>query len=216
MQAWKLGPALAAGNTVVMKPAELTSLTALRIGELICEAGFPDGVVNIVPGWGKEAGEALFKHPGVDKIAFTGSTAVGMHIMRHAHEHNLKRVTLELGGKSANIIMDDADMDLAIQSSQFGLFFNMGQCCVAGSRLFVHENIYDEFVRRSVEAAKTAVIGDPMNPGTTQGPQVSAAQRDKILKYIELGKKEGAKLLTGGARHGSKGHFVQPTVFADV
>lgn len=216
MQAWKLGPALAAGNTVVMKPAELTSLSALRVGELICEAGFPDGVVNIVPGWGKEAGEALFKHPDVDKVAFTGSTAVGMHIMRHAHEHSLKRVTLELGGKSANIIMDDADIDLAIEQSQFGLFFNMGQCCVAGSRLFVHERIYDEFVHRSVEAAKKSVVGDPKDKNTTQGPQISAAQRDKILKYIELGKKEGAKLLTGGNKHGSKGFYVQPTVFADV
>lgn len=174
MQAWKLGPALAAGNTVVMKPAELTSLSALRVGELICEAGFPNGVVNLIAGWGKEAGEALFKHKDVDKVAFTGSTAVGLHIMRNAHEHNLKRVTLELGGKSANIIMDDADIDLAIEQSQFGLFFNQGQCCVAGSRLFVHENIYDEFVRRSVEAAKKSIIGDPLNPNTTQGPQVSA------------------------------------------
>jgi aldehyde dehydrogenase (NAD+) len=170
MQAWKLGPALAAGCTVVMKPAELTSLSALRVGELICEAGFPEGVVNIIPGWGKEAGESLIRHGDVDKIAFTGSTAVGLHIMKNAHEQNLKRITLELGGKSANIIMDDADIDLALHQSQFGLFFNMGQCCCAGSRLFVHENIYDEFVKKSVEAAKKSVLGDPMDQRTTQGP----------------------------------------------
>lgn len=175
MQAWKLGPSLAAGCTVVMKPAELTSLSALRVGELIVEAGFPNGVVNLVPGWGKEAGEAIVRHKDVDKVAFTGSTAVGLHIMRNAHDQNLKRITLELGGKSANIIMDDADIDAAIQQSQFGLYFNMGQCCCAGSRVFVHEAIYDEFVRKSVLAAKNSRLGDPLSTHTTQGPQISEA-----------------------------------------
>ena len=216
MQAWKLGPALAAGCTVVMKPAELTSLSALRVGELIIEAGFPNGVVNLVPGWGKEAGEALVRHKEVDKIAFTGSTAVGLHIMRNAHDQNLKRITLELGGKSANIIMDDADIDAAIQQSQFGLYFNMGQCCCAGSRLFVHEAIYDEFVKKSVAAAKNSKLGDPLSPHTTQGPQISEAQRQKILNFVAAGKKEGANLLTGGGKWGSKGYYVEPTVFSDV
>ena len=166
MQAWKLGPALATGCTVVMKPAEQTPLTALRIGELIMEAGFPEGVVNILPGFGPSAGQALAQHPLVDKVAFTGSTEVGYEIMRTAHKDNLKRVTLELGGKSANIILDDADIDLAIKQSQLGLFMNMGQCCSAGSRLYVQEKIYDEFVKRSVEAAKARKIGDPFHHET--------------------------------------------------
>lgn len=170
MQAWKLGPALAAGATVVMKPAELTSLSALRMAELICEAGFPDGVVNMVPGLGNVAGEAILHNKDVDKVAFTGSTAIGLHIMKTAHDDNLKRITLELGGKSANIIMEDADIDAAVAQSQLGLFFNMGQCCCAGSRLFVHENIYDEFVKKSVAAAKAAKIGNPLDPETSQGP----------------------------------------------
>lgn len=216
MQAWKLGPALAAGCTVVMKPAELTSLTALRVGELITEVGFPNGVVNILPGWGKEAGEAIVGHGDIDKVAFTGSTAVGLHIMKSAHEKNLKRITLELGGKSANIIMDDADIDAAIEQSRFGLFFNMGQCCTAGSRVFVHEAIYDEFVRKAAIAANSAKVGDPLSTSTTHGPQISEGQRQKILGYIESGKKDGANLLTGGKKWGTKGYFVEPTVFADV
>lgn len=166
MQSWKLGPALAAGNTIVMKPAEQTPLTAMRVGELIMEAGFPAGVVNILPGYGPTAGASLAQHPLVDKVAFTGSTEIGYEIMRSAHKHNLKRITLELGGKSANIIMDDADMDLAIAQSQLGLFLNQGQCCCAGSRLFVHERIYDEFVKKSVEAAKKRQVGDPFNAKT--------------------------------------------------
>jgi aldehyde dehydrogenase (NAD+) len=165
MLAWKLGPALAAGNTVVMKPAEQTPLTALRIAELIMEAGFPPGVVNMLPGYGPTAGASLAQHALVDKVAFTGSTEVGLDIMKNAHKHNLKRVTLELGGKSANIIMDDADLDLALQQSQIGLFLNQGQCCVAGSRLFVHEKIYDEFVQKSVDAAKARKVGDPFQKG---------------------------------------------------
>ena len=216
MQAWKLAPALAAGCTVVMKTAEQTPLSALRVGELIKEAGFPDGVVNILSGFGEDAGAHLSTHPHVDKVAFTGSTEVGLKIMRNSSRYSLKRVTLELGGKSANIIMDDADLDLAIQQAHLGIFFNHGQCCIAGSRLFVHEKIYDQFVEKSVKNAQKAVLGDSLNEHTTQGPQVSKEQQDKILDYITIGKKEGARLLTGGNRHGDKGYFVQPTVFADV
>ena len=195
MQAWKLAPALAMGCTVVMKPAEQTPLTALRIGELILEAGFPNGVVNIVPGYGPTAGGALVEHQDVDKIAFTGSTEVGLHIMSNSSKNRLKRVTLELGGKSANIIMDDADIDLAIAQSQLGLFLNQGQCCIAGSRLFVHEKIYDEFVHKSVEAAKNRIVGDPFGKSTDQGPQIDEDQMNKILNYINIGNREGAKLL---------------------
>ncbi|KAF1315785.1 Aldehyde dehydrogenase, partial [Globisporangium splendens] len=216
MAAWKLGPALASGCTVVLKPAEQTPLTALRLGELIVEAGFPPGVVNIVPGQGPTAGKHLAQHPDVDKVAFTGSTEVGYQIMRSSHVNNLKRVTLELGGKSANIICDDADIDQAIAQSQIGLFFNMGQCCIAGSRVYVQEGIYDEFVRRSMETAKARVVGDPFSVKTDQGPQIDRTQFEKILNYISIGKKEGAKILTGGKRVGDKGYFIEPTVFADV
>ena len=216
MLAWKIGPALATGCTTVVKTAEQTPLSALRIGELALEAGLPAGVLNILSGYGPTAGQALAQHALVDKVAFTGSTEVGYEIMKTAHKNNLKRITLELGGKSANIVMDDADIDLAIQQSQFALFFNMGQCCIAGSRLFVHEKIYDEFVRRASEAAKSANIGDQFDAKTDQGPQIDSTQMNKILGLIEKGQKEGAKLLTGGKRHGNKGYFVQPTVFADV
>ncbi|TYZ58899.1 hypothetical protein PybrP1_009503 [[Pythium] brassicae (nom. inval.)] len=216
MAAWKLGPALAAGCTIVLKPAEQTPLSALRLGELIVEAGFPPGVVNIVPGQGATAGRHLAQHRDVDKIAFTGSTEIGYEIMRSAHVHKLKRVTLELGGKSANIILDDADIDLAISQSQVGLFLNQGQCCIAGSRVYVQEGIYDEFVRRSVEAAKARTVGDPFAASTDQGPQVDAEQFNKILHYVDVGVKEGARILTGGKRVGKKGFFIEPTVFADV
>ncbi|EQC36230.1 aldehyde dehydrogenase (NAD+) [Saprolegnia diclina VS20] len=216
MAAWKLGPLLATGCTSVLKPAEQTPLTALRLGELIVEAGFPKGVVNIVPGEGATTGRYLAQHPLVDKVAFTGSTEVGFEIMRQSHPSNLKRVTLELGGKSANIIMPDADLDLAIAASQVGLFHNQGQCCIAGSRVFVHEDIYDEFIAKSAVAAAKNVVGDPFCAKTTQGPQVNEEQFRKILAYIETGKREGARLLTGGKRHGKKGWFIEPTVFADV
>lgn len=215
MQAWKLAPALAAGCTVVLKPAEQTPLSALRVGELIIEAGFPAGVVNILPGHG-DTGAALAVHPKVDKIAFTGSTEVGLEIVRNSGVNGLKRVTLELGGKSPNIILDDADLDLAIAQSQFGLFFNQGQCCIAGSRVFVQEKIYDEFLRRTVACSASRKLGNPLDNATHQGPQVDEAQFNKILHYIELGKKEGAKLLTGGKKWGNKGYFIEPTVFADV
>jgi len=216
MQAWKLGPALACGNTVVLKPAEQTPLTALRVGELILEAGFPEGVVNIVPGYGPTAGQAIARHMDVDKVAFTGSTEVGHLIMEAAAQTNLKRVTLELGGKSPNIVFADADLDAAIEGSHFALFFNQGQCCCAGSRLFVERKVYDEFVGRSVERAKRRTVGDPFDPKTEQGPQVDDAQFEKVMGYIDAGKREGAKMLCGGTRVGDRGYFIEPTVFADV
>lgn len=216
MAAWKLAPALAMGCTVVLKPAEQTPLTALKLGELLNEAGFPPGVVNIVTGFGLTAGKPLAQHPLVDKVAFTGSTEIGFEIMRNSHVTNLKRVTLELGGKSANIIMDDADLDLAIAQSQVALYFNQGQCCIAGSRLFVHEKIYDEFVKRSVEVSRQRKLGNPLEQTTEQGPQVDDVQFNKIMGYIETGQKEGAKLLCGGKRYGDRGYFIEPTVFAEV
>jgi len=216
MQAWKLGPALAMGNTVIMKPAEQTPLSALYVAELIKEAGFPAGVVNIIPGYGPTAGGAIVDHHGVDKVAFTGSTEVGKIIQQRAGAANLKRVTLELGGKSPNIIFADSDLDHAVKMAHFGLFFNQGQCCCAGSRVFVEEPIYDEFVERSVEAAKSRRVGDPFDLNNEQGPQIDEEQFTKILGYIDAGKKEGAKLLAGGGRHGDRGYFIQPTIFADV
>uniref|UniRef100_H3H3Z3 Aldehyde dehydrogenase domain-containing protein n=1 Tax=Phytophthora ramorum TaxID=164328 RepID=H3H3Z3_PHYRM len=212
MMSWKLGPALATGNTVVLKPAEQTSLTALRVAELIVEAGFPEGVVNIVTGGGATVGAHLAQHPKVDKIAFTGSTETGMTIMRTSHVDNLKRITLELGGKSANIILDDADIDKAIQQSQMGLFLNAGQVCISGSRVYVQEGIYEEFVRRSGEAARSMKIGDPLDLSTQHGPQIDGTQFNKILGYVESGKKEGARLVCGGKRWGDKGYFIEPTV----
>jgi aldehyde dehydrogenase (NAD+) len=216
MQAWKLAPALACGNTVVLKVAEQTPLSALRVGELILEAGFPEGVVNILPGYGPTAGAAIARHMDVDKIAFTGSTEVGHLIMKASAESNLKRVTLELGGKSPNIVFADADMEQAIEGSHFALFFNQGQCCCAGSRVFVEEKVYDQFVQKSAERAKRRVVGDPLNKITEQGPQVDDEQFKKVLGYVESGKKEGAKLVAGGERVGDRGYFVAPTVFADV
>ena len=215
MACWKLGPCLAAGCTSVLKPAEQTPLTALRLGELIMEAGFPEGVVNVVPGYGETAGNALVVNPKVDKIAFTGSTEIGKLIMRNSASYNLKRLTLELGGKSPNIIMDDADIEAAIAQSQFALFFNQGQCCIAGSRVFVHASIYDQFVERSIAAAKARKLGDPMAEGVEQGPQVDKDQQDKVMKYIESGQREGARMLAGGHKWGKSGFFVEPTVFAD-
>jgi len=216
MQAWKLGPALATGNTVVMKPAEQTPLTALRVGELIVEAGFPEGVVNLLPGYGHTAGAAIARHNDVDKVAFTGSTEVGHLIMEASAKSNLKRVTLELGGKSPNIVFADADMDEAIEGAHFALFFNQGQCCCAGSRLFVEEKAYDEFVEKSVARAKRRTVGDPFDPKTEQGPQVDDVQFKKVMSYIDVGRKEGAKLVAGGNRVGNRGYFIEPTVFADV
>lgn len=216
MQAWKLGPALAAGNTVVMKTAEQTPLSALRVAELIQQAGFPDGVVNILSGYGQDAGAHLAKHKDIDKIAFTGSTEVGLNIMRNSSTNGLKRVTLELGGKSPNIICEDASVEDAVAQAHLGLFFNQGQCCIAGSRVFVHEKIYDEFVEKSGTCASKAVLGNATDASTTQGPQVSKKQQEKVWSYIESGKKEGATLVTGGVKYDGKGYFVNPTVFTDV
>ena len=216
MQAWKLGPALACGCTVVMKPAEQTPLTALYVASLIKEAGFPPGVVNIIPGYGPTAGGAIAAHPRINKVAFTGSTEVGHIILKTAGETNLKRVTLELGGKSPCIVMADADLDDAIEQSHDYLFYNQGQCCCAGSRIFVEEAIYDEYVKRTVERAKKRRVGDPWDKSSEQGPQVDQAQFDKIMGLIESGKKEGAKLECGGNRVGDKGFFVEPTVFTNV
>jgi len=216
MFAWKVAPCIATGNTLVIKPAEQTPLTALRAGELIVEAGFPPGVVNIVPGYGPTAGAALTHHMDIDKIAFTGSTEVGRLIQKASADSNLKNVTLELGGKSPLIILDDANIKEAVEVAYLGLFFNQGECCCASSRIYVHEKVYDEFVRLSVEKAKKRVVGDPKDAHTEQGAQVDQEQFDKILGYIESGKKEGAKLECGGKRHGDKGYFIEPTVFSDV
>ncbi|HJZ56744.1 MAG TPA: aldehyde dehydrogenase family protein, partial [Gemmataceae bacterium] len=216
MQAWKWGPALACGNTLVLKPAEQTPLTALRVAQLAQEVGFPDGVVNVVPGYGPTAGAALSGHPDVDKIAFTGETTTGKIVLTAAAQSNLKRVSLELGGKSPNVVFADADLDAAIEGAYFGLFFNQGQCCVAGSRLFVQEKVYDEFVQKMVEKTRKRRVGDPFDPNTEQGPQVSQEQFDRVMGYIDAGKKEGAKLLLGGKRVGDRGYFIEPTVFTDV
>ena len=215
MAAWKWGPALAAGCTIVMKPAEQTPLTCLRMGELAMEAGFPPGVINIVPGYGPTAGAALVKHPDVDKIAFTGEYKTAQLIMADAAQ-TLKRLTFELGGKSPNIVFADTDLDAAAAGAEFGLFFNQGQCCCAGSRLFVEESIHDEFVEKVVKCASGRVVGDPFATETTQGPQVDQAQFEKILHYVEKGKQEGATCLTGGNRVGEKGYYIQPTVFDGV
>ena len=212
---WKLAPALACGCTVVLKPAELTPLTALRIGELALEAGMPPGVLNVVPGFGKSAGAALVDHPDVDKITFTGSPAVGRQILRAA-AGNLKRVTLELGGKSANIVFPDADLEAAVKAAASGIFFNSGQVCSAGSRILAHADIYDEVVERLVARAQAIRVGDPKDAATSMGPLVSAVQMKRVLDYIEIGKREGARLATGGKRLGDTGFFVAPAVFAEV
>lgn len=215
MLAWKWGPALACGNTVVMKPAEQTPLTALRVGELAIEAGFPPGVVNLVNGFGETAGDALVVHPDVDKIAFTGHVDTAKIIQKRAAD-TLKRTTFELGGKSPNVIFADADMQQAVDGAFHAIYFHCGQCCTAGSRLFVEEKIHKEFVDRLVAKAKGRKLGDQLDPNTEQGPQVSKEQQDKVLGYCETGQKEGAKLVLGGKRWGEKGYYVEPTVFDNV
>lgn len=216
MQAWKWGPALATGCTMVLKPAEQTPLTALRVGALAQEAGIPDGVVNVVPGFGPTAGAAITSHMDVDKVAFTGEHTTGQIIMKAAAESNLKRVTLELGGKSPNIVFADADLDAAVEGAYFGLFFNQGQCCCAGSRLFVEDKVHDAFVEKMLKKAKLRKVGDPFDPATEQGPQVSQEQFDRVMSYIDIGKNEGAKLLHGGSRVGQRGYFIEPTIFDGV
>ena len=215
MAAWKLGPALATGCTVVLKPAEQTPLTALRLGELIQQAGIPDGVVNIVTGLGETAGAALAAHPGVDKIAFTGSTEVGKLIVKAA-SNDLKKVSLELGGKSPNIILDDADLETAIPGAASAIFFNHGQCCCAGSRLYVHKKHFDKVVEGVTAAAKKIKIGPGNAPDTEMGPLVSEEQLNRVMGFFKAGQAEGAKSLTGGARHGDRGYFVQPTVLVNT
>ncbi len=215
MAAWKLGPALATGNTVVLKPAEQTPLTALLLGELLQEAGIPDGVVNIVPGYGETAGAALAAHPGVDKIAFTGSTEVGKLIVQAA-AGNLKKVSLELGGKSPNVVFADTDLDTAIAGSASAIFFNHGQCCCAGSRLFVEKSIFDKVVDGVAEKASKINVGSGFDTKTDMGPLVSEEQLKRVTGYLDSGVKEGAKAVVGGSRHGDKGYFVKPTVLVNT
>ncbi|XP_045191720.1 aldehyde dehydrogenase 1A1-like [Mercenaria mercenaria] len=214
--ALKVAPALACGNTVVIKPAEQTPLTALYAAQLIKEAGFPPGVVNVVAGYGPTAGAAISEHPDVNKISFTGSTDVGQTIMAAAAKSNLKRVTLELGGKSPLVIWKDANLDTVVEWAQQAIFFNCGQVCTAGSRTYVHEDIYDEFVKKATARAKAKTIGDPFDTKSEYGPQVSEEQFNKVLELIESGKQEGANLECGGQRHGTEGYFIQPTVFSNV
>jgi aldehyde dehydrogenase (NAD+) len=215
MTAWKWGPALATGCTIIMKPAEQTPLTCLRMAKLAQEAGIPDGVINVIPGYGPTAGGSIVKHPGVDKIAFTGEHITAQIIMREAAE-TMKRLTFELGGKSPNIVFADSDLDAAIAGAHFGLFFNQGQCCCAGSRVFVEESVHDQFVEKLVASVKNRKLGDPLDPVTEQGPQVDQTQMDKILSYIDLGNEQGAHCATGGKRFGDRGYFVEPTVFTEV
>src|SRR6202011_6172408 len=217
LASWKLGPALACGNTVVWKPASQTSLTALRFGELAIEAGVPAGVVNIVTGPG-EVGRAMVKHPGIDKIAFTGSTAVGKEIMRNAAD-TVKRITLELGGKSPNIVFADSDIDSAVKGAITGIFYGKGEVCNAGSRLFLESKVKDEFTEKLVARASKMRPADPLDPKTRMGAIVSQEQMQTVLGYIETGKKDGAKLVMGGNRvtvDGGKGFFIEPTIFGDV
>src|SRR6266567_5889431 len=217
LASWKVGPALACGNTIVMKPAEQTPLTTLRFGELAVEAGVPAGVLNIVTG-SAEVGRAIVRHPGIDKIAFTGSTAVGKEIMRSAAD-TMKRVTLELGGKSPNIVFADSDIDNAVKGAINGIFYGKGEVCNAGSRLFVESKVQAEFMEKLVGRAKKMQPADPLDPKTRMGAIVSQEQMQTILGYIEAGKKEGAKLIAGGNRvsvDGSKGFFIEPTIFGDV
>lgn len=216
MVAWKFAPALACGCTIVLKPSEFTPLSALYVGSLIVEAGFPAGVVNIVPGYGSTAGHALVRHPSVDKIAFTGSTQTGQLIMKTAAE-TCKRVSLELGGKSPLVVTESCkDLKKAAEIAHQACFANMGQCCCAGTRTFVHESIYEEFVKMAAEIARNRKAGDPFDSKTVQGPQINLIQTEKILGLIESGKKEGARCVTGGKRMAGKGYFIEPTVFADV
>jgi aldehyde dehydrogenase (NAD+) len=212
---WKLGPALAAGNSAVMKPSEITPLTALRLAELIVDVGFPPGVVNIVPGYGHTAGEAIATHRGVAKVAFTGSTAVGRRIVEYSAS-NLKRVQLELGGKGANIVFADADLDAAVNGAAFAIFHNQGQACIAGSRLILHEAVADQFLDRFVALARSIRLGNPLDPNTEMGPLTSPMHRDRVLSYVKIALDEGAELLTGGHPPDDPdlagGCYVEPTV----
>ncbi len=218
LASWKIAPALATGNTVIWKPASQTALSALRLGQLMMDAGLPPGVINILPGAGPVVGMGLVKHPGVDKVAFTGSTAVGKEVMRNAAD-TVKRITLELGGKSPNIVFADADLEAAVKGATTGIFYGKGEVCAAGSRLFVEEKIHDEFMSRLVDRAKKLRPGDPLDPKTRLGAIVSEQQMNSVLGYIDIGKKEGAHLVAGGNRvsvDGGKGYFIEPTIFDAV
>lgn len=215
MWAWKIAPALVTGNTVVLKTAESTPLSALYVSQYIPKAGIPPGVVNIVSGFGKIVGEAITTHPKIKKVAFTGSTATGRHIYQNAGV-DLKKVTLELGGKSPNIIFADANLKEAVKNVILGIYFNSGEVCCAGSRVYVEESIYDKAVEEIKAASEAVKVGDPFDESTFQGAQTSQNQLDKILKYVEIGRKEGATLVTGGERLGDKGYFIKPTIFSDV
>jgi acyl-CoA reductase-like NAD-dependent aldehyde dehydrogenase len=212
---WKMGPALAAGNTVVLKPSELTPLSTLRIGELIKEVGFPDGVVNIVPGYGHTAGQRLAEHPDVGKIAFTGSTATGRRIVE-ASQGNLKRVQLELGGKGANIVFADANLDAAVNGAAWAIFHNQGQACIAGSRLLLQDSIADEFLERFITLARSIRLGDPLDPNTEMGPLTSALHRDRVLSFVDVARQQGGRVLTGGKAPSdpalASGFYVEPTI----
>jgi acyl-CoA reductase-like NAD-dependent aldehyde dehydrogenase len=211
----RLAPALACGNAIVLKPAEQTPLSALWFAELLLEAGLPPGVVNVVPGFGPTAGAAIARHMGIDKVTFTGSTEVGREVVK-ASAGNMKRISMELGGKSPNIVFADADLDSAAKGIFMGIFYNQGQCCSAGSRVFIERPAYDRMLSALAERAKTIRLGNPLDPKTHMGPLVTAEQRDRVLSYIESGKKEGAQLLAGGAAVPGLGYFVQPTVFGGV
>ncbi|XP_005189874.2 aldehyde dehydrogenase X, mitochondrial [Musca domestica] len=216
MLSWKWGPALAVGCTIVMKPAEQTPLSALHMAALAKEAGFPAGVINVITGYGPTAGAAISEHPDIQKVAFTGSVDVGRIVMEAAAKSNLKRVSLELGGKSPVVVFDDADIDLAVEITFEALFANHGQSCCAGSRTYVHEKIYDQFVAKTVAKAKARKVGDPFDSTVAQGPQIDEEMMTKVLGYIESGKSDGAKLQCGGKRIGDIGFFIEPTVFSDV
>jgi aldehyde dehydrogenase (NAD+) len=216
MAAWKIAPALCCGNTVVLKPSEMTPLTALRLAAICREAGLPQGVLNVVSGLGPIAGKALARHPDVDKIALTGSVRTAREILRDSADTNLKRVSLELGGKSPNVIFPDADLEQALPAAFAGIFANKGEVCSAGSRLLVHRDRYDEVVDRLAGMARAMTVGDPIDPATRLGALVSAAQLDKVVGYVGTGRTEGARLVTGGGRIDRPGFFMEPTVFRDV
>eukprot|EP00922_Rhytidocystis_sp_ex-Travisia-forbesii_P054076 GHVS01080225.1.p1 GENE.GHVS01080225.1~~GHVS01080225.1.p1 ORF type:complete len:534 (+),score=87.87 GHVS01080225.1:88-1689(+) len=216
MMAWKLAPALAVGCCCVLKTSEKTPLSGLMLCHLINEAGFPKGVVNVISGHGPTTGEAMVKHPGIAKIAFTGSSKVGQHILMKSAEFGMKRVSLELGGKSPLIVFDDADLDKAVEVAHLGLFFNMGQCCIACSRVYVQESVHDKFLEKCVARAHKAKLSCPKDQDCTHGPQVDKIQFDKIMQHIEVGKKEGAKCCIGGKKKDGKGYYIEPTVFSEV
>jgi aldehyde dehydrogenase (NAD+) len=215
---WKIAPALAMGNAVVHKPSEQSPLTSLKLAQICEEVGLPEGAFNVVTGNGRVTGNAMLRHPGIDKIAFTGGTSTGIYVMQEAAK-TLKKVTLELGGKSPNIVLDDADLDSAVKGSLTGIFYNKGEVCAAGSRLFIQENVHDAFVEKLLDRGKKLTVGDPLDPKTRFGPLCNSEQLDKVLSYIGSGKEQGAKVILGGERAkigAGKGYFVQPTIFDDV